>query len=639
MTAHSSPFEDPPADLADAPLAAREPEATETDLIGLGVNVPPGKRAVVYLRVSSKGQVATDYDPEGISIPAQRLSCQRKAEQLGLTVVAEYAELGQSGTEMSRRVAFQQMLNRIRQERDVDYVVVYKLSRFARNRIDDAMVMADLQKQGVTLVSATEQIDDTPVGQLMHGILASFNEYRSREDGADISYKMAQKVKNGGTVGRAPLGYLNTVDLFDGRRVNTVVVDAARAPFIKLAFELYATGKYGIDELAEELTTRGLLMRPTAVRQAVPISNTQLTSLLRDPYYIGEIQYKGESYAGRHEPLIDKVLFERVQRVAGVRALPTGERRRVHHNYLKGTLWCGECRANGRPDRRMIVQRSIGRNGHEYFYFFCRGKQDHSCSSPHSSIERVEAAVEEHYKSVKLSPKFVKNARASLDKVLRESESSQRLLRDQLSTQLEQINAREENLLDLAADGTLPRDRIKGRLLTLAAEREEVQERLTETNTDLAASAKAIDEFLQVLDDPYELYSRLNDASRRALNQALFKRIYVVNDEVTDDEMTSPIAEMIEADRLYSANANGTTGKGGPVEDKVTAWLKAIDPDDVSSKDYMVDPRGFEPLTSSMRTRRATNCAKGPETAPQRYHLSQRRPNRRPRQPLRAADG
>lgn len=154
------------------------------------VDAPPGSRAVIYLRVSSKGQVNTDYDPEGISIPVQRSSCQRKAESLGLTIVHEYIEPGRSATEMTKRVAFQQMLERIRRDRDVDYVIVYKLSRFARNRTDDAIVMADLQKRGVTLVSATEQIDATPVGQLMHGILAAFNEYRSREDGADIAYKM-----------------------------------------------------------------------------------------------------------------------------------------------------------------------------------------------------------------------------------------------------------------------------------------------------------------------------------------------------------------------------------------------------------------------------------------------------------------
>jgi site-specific DNA recombinase len=66
---------------------------------------PPGRRAVIYLRVSSTRQIGRDYDPEGISIPAQRTACHRKAEQLGLTIVGEYVEPGRPATEMTKRAA------------------------------------------------------------------------------------------------------------------------------------------------------------------------------------------------------------------------------------------------------------------------------------------------------------------------------------------------------------------------------------------------------------------------------------------------------------------------------------------------------------------------------------------------------
>jgi DNA invertase Pin-like site-specific DNA recombinase len=205
------------------------------------------------LRVSTSSQVNTDYDPEGISIPAQRAAGYRKAEQLGVVIIDEYVEPGRSATEMTKRVAFQQMLARIRERKDVDYIIVYKLNRMARNRLDDAIVMADLRQRGVTLISTTESIDDTPVGQLMHGILAAFNEYQSRESGADIAYKMGQKARTGGTIGRAPLGYLNVFDRSDGREIRTIAIDPERAPLVKLAFELYATGDYTLADLSDEL--------------------------------------------------------------------------------------------------------------------------------------------------------------------------------------------------------------------------------------------------------------------------------------------------------------------------------------------------------------------------------------------------
>jgi site-specific DNA recombinase len=188
------------------------------------------KTAVLYLRVSTTSQVHTDYDPEGISIPAQRVACERKAEQMGVTVVGEYVEPGRSATTITKRPVFQEMLARLKADRDVDYVVVYNLSRLNRNRVDDAQVLMLMRSFKVTLISAQENIDETPAGQLMHGILAVFNEYRSNSDGAHIRYKMGQKAKNGGTLGRTKFGYLNVRDMIDGHEIRTVAVDPERGP-------------------------------------------------------------------------------------------------------------------------------------------------------------------------------------------------------------------------------------------------------------------------------------------------------------------------------------------------------------------------------------------------------------------------
>lgn len=141
--------------IASSSLAVNGPSLDEA---------PPDSRAVIYLRVSSTRQVGRDYDPEGISIPAQRAACHDRAEQLGLAIVDEYVEPGRSATEMTKRAAFQHMLRRIPVTGDVDHVIVYKLSRLARNRVDDALITADLRQCGVTLISATESVDDTPAG-------------------------------------------------------------------------------------------------------------------------------------------------------------------------------------------------------------------------------------------------------------------------------------------------------------------------------------------------------------------------------------------------------------------------------------------------------------------------------------------
>nr|WP_307850156.1 recombinase family protein [Saccharopolyspora sp. HNM0986] len=353
---------------------------------------------MIYLRVSSNRQVGRDYDPEGISIPAQREACHRKAEQLGLAVVDEYVEPGRSATEMTKRAAFQRMLARIHDVGDIDHVIVYKLSRLARNRVDDALVMADLRQRGIALISATESVDNTPVGQLMHGILATFNEYQSRESGTDIACKMGQKARNGGTIGRAPLGYLNHTDHTHGREIRTIILDPERAPLVRLGFELFATGSLSLDQLSQQLYQQGLRTRPTARYPAQRISISKLSRMLRDRYYLGYISYHGTQLPGRHQPLIDEPLFDRVQAIIDTRATP-GKRRRIHHHYLKGTLYCGHCHQAGTAGR-MIIQHTITRRGDQYTYFFCRNRQQRTCSAPYVKVAVAERAVKRYYATI-----------------------------------------------------------------------------------------------------------------------------------------------------------------------------------------------------------------------------------------------
>ncbi len=596
----------------------------ETIDVGTGQSVddvPVGKRAVIYLRVSTPSQVNTDYDPEGISLPAQRRACYRKADQLGITIIDEYIEPGRSAREMTKRLAFQQMLERIRTERDVDYVIIYKLSRMARNRFDDAIVGAELKKRGVTLISATESIDETPVGQLMHGILAAFNEFRSAEEGADIAYKMGEKAKKGGTLGKAPIGYINTIDRIDGREIRAVAIDEERAPLVRLAFEMYAAGEATLEDIQNELTDRGLRTRPTQRRPAGPISVSKIHQMLQDPYYIGIVTYKGEEYPGRHEPLIDRELFDQVQDLLASRGR-AGERRRVVHHYLKGTLWCGACWRRDKSIRRMIVRRTISRSGEEYLYFFCRGTQDGFCDAKYSNVHRIERAVEEHYRTVQFSPDFLQAMRQTLDDALAEQEASQRALKEQLEGQLERLDAQESNLLELAVDDTIPKEKIRAKLREIGTERERLTAQLQATVDTLKDAVEFIEANLRLLEDPYELYMNASDEVRRRLNQAVFKHIFIDHDEIIDHDLEDPLGDLFTVQTIYHASTIGAppgrlhdlaqaswakhyqTKKKGAAHmgDSLTSLTLEAPPNPahrvgVCSKPHLVGLAGFEPTT------------------------------------------
>jgi hypothetical protein len=197
--------------------------------------------------------------------------------------------------------------------------------------------------------------------------------------------------------------------------------------------------------------------------------------MLRDRYYLGYVDYDGEEIQGRHQPLIDEDLFDTVQEILDSRTTAK-ERRRVHHHYLKGSLFCGRCRRQG-IKRRMIIQQTTNSKGAEYTYFFCRGRQKGACQAPYVNVTLIEDAVERHYAAIRFSQPFITEMRDQVDAVIGDQEKSARLLRKQITAQLKELDTKEENLIDLAADSTLPRTKVKERLRDIASERRKLEGR------------------------------------------------------------------------------------------------------------------------------------------------------------------
>ncbi len=120
------------------------------------------KKAAILLRVSSPGQVRTDYDPEGLSLPAQRTACERKAEAVNADPVLEYIEPGVSGGDLVKRKVFKQMIADIRERGDIDFVIVWSVSRWARNQEDHWTARGLINRAGAKLISVRSRLARTP---------------------------------------------------------------------------------------------------------------------------------------------------------------------------------------------------------------------------------------------------------------------------------------------------------------------------------------------------------------------------------------------------------------------------------------------------------------------------------------------
>ena len=143
------------------------------------------KRAVIYLRVSTAEQAHGDGASEGYSIPAQRDACTRKAHDLGAQVVAEFVDRGESARSAARP-GLQLMLGQLAEHKDVDYVIVHKVDRLARNRADDVQIQLGIERAGAQLISVSESVDDTPSGKLVRNIMADLAEFYSANLASEI---------------------------------------------------------------------------------------------------------------------------------------------------------------------------------------------------------------------------------------------------------------------------------------------------------------------------------------------------------------------------------------------------------------------------------------------------------------------
>ena len=485
------------------------------------------KRAVSYIRVSTREQAQRGGSEEGFSLPAQREANKRKAQSMGALVVKEFADRGESARS-ANRPELQKMLAYLKEDGGIDYVIVHKLDRLARNRADDVEINRAFEEAGVRLVSTSENIDQTPGGMLLHGIMSSIAEFYSRNLANEVIKGMGEKARSGGTLGKAPLGYLNVrAKDENGREIRTVALDEERAPLIRLAFSEYATGNWTVRQLAEHLNTLGLNIPPTPRRCAKPITATRLHEILRHPYYKGIVSFQGVEYPGKHEPLVDSQTWQTVQTILASRRY--GERQRIHNHFLKSTVVCGQCGA------RLSVQNAKNSKGTIYPYFVCaRRCRLHDCTFTAVLIDVVEDRMSDLYRAIELSAEDRTQIEHYLHDELAQIEGDKAKAVRSLTTRRTNIEDRRRRLLHAHYEGAVPLDLLKEEQAELSTELNQIERQLAAYQADAAEVRQHLAQALDLLEDCHRLYSAAPAHLKKLLNQVFFERV-LVNPLVDED--------------------------------------------------------------------------------------------------------
>ena len=509
------------------------------------------------------------------------------------------------------------MIRRIVEQKDIQYVILDKIDRFARNRRDDANILFELHSAGAKVISVKENIDDTPGGKLMHGILATLAEYISSNNGTEALKGMTQKAQVGGTPGRAPIGYLNHREQIPGspRGRATVVVDPDRAPLIVWAFEQYVSGEWTVAELTDALDAKGLRTVPTRKRSAKPVPRSSVARMLSNRYYIGTVTFRGVQHEGRHEPIVDPQLFEQVQKVLEGKAT-IGEKFRRHNHYLRGSVFCGECKS------KLVFSQNRGRGG-VYDYFKCMNggtSGSESCPISYARADWLEYKVEQHWPDNIINTETADLLRAVVkEELVRDSGAATEEF-DRQTKRVKDLTEERTTLLRAHLSGAVPIDLLKSEQNRIAAE-------ITQAKTALDAVSLETDQIEATLTKACELahncdqtYLNASPTGRQRLNQIFFDRIEVHQRDKIRFELNSPFKELVgligdagpeTAQKLRNNNNQQETGTTITANNCTSAnrGKKETTPGRGWNLDYLVPPLGFEPRTNGLKVRCANQAA------------------------------
>ena len=557
--------------------------------------------AVSYLRVSTKEQAEKGGGDEGYSIPAQRAANHKKADDIGAVIVEEFVDAGESARKADRP-ALQAMLDYVARHK-ITYCIVHKVDRLARNRADDVQIHLALQSAGVMLVSASENIDETPSGMLLHGIMSTIAEFYSRNLATEVVKGLTQKAKTGGTPTKAPLGYIN-VQIRDqeGRQVRTVTVDEDRGPLIQWAFQTYASGDWTVMQLREELTRRGLTTLPTPKHPSGPVAKSSLYKILSNPYYKGDVVYRGQIYKGSHTPLVTPEVFHQVQAVLQAHS-HADIRTQTHDHYLKGTVYCGHCLS------RLIITHAKSSTGAVYPYYICSGRQRKAtgCELQAIHVATVEKLVADHYTTLAIPAPDRAAIRARTNQDFDSMMTGARQDLQNLVNEKRRVEAQQDRLLEAHLEGAMNRD-------VMARKQRQLEERLAvidhdinQAQQDYAPNRAALDQHLSLLTDPHALYQQSDQPTRRLANQVFFpKGIYITETTGTpkhrlQSQIGEPFTDCYQPTTTTEANpATGTVG--------LNAETQKGERLNCSPR---VPPQGLEPWTRGLRVRCSNQLSYG----------------------------
>ena len=421
-------------------------------------------KCYIYIRVSTAMQV------DGYSLEAQKDRLTKFAEFQDMEVVREYCDAGKSGKSITGRPEFTQMLQDVADDKDgVEYILVFKLSRFGRNAADVLNSLQYIQDFGVNLICVEDGIDSSKdSGKLTITVLSAVAEIERENILVQTMEGRKQKAREGKwNGGQAPFGY--TLDSKKGM----LLVNPDEAEIVKIIFNKFVNEGWGADSISNYLNQHGYVKTKYRSHELNYFTRSLVRKILDNPVYIGKIAYGKSSTEkikgtrdqyhrvqndefllaeGLHDAIIDLDLWEgaRARREeTGVKWVKTHSLE--HEHILTGLLKCPVCGVGMSGTVRRRKNKSTGEYKDDFYYRCKHRKKINESDFCNCSLvlnqNELNGEVERHIMDLV-------NNKDGRDFIIRRMESrvdvsSLEKEREQLRGQLRQLSGAKKKLTDM----------------------------------------------------------------------------------------------------------------------------------------------------------------------------------------------
>lgn len=510
-------------------------------------------KVYIYTRVSTSMQI------DGYSLDAQKERLTKYAEGNDMVIAGEYSDEGKSGKNIAGRVDFQRMLNDIACKKDgVEYVLVFKLSRFGRNAADTLTSLQFMQDYGVNLISVEDGIDSSKeAGKLMVHVLSAVAEIERENILVQTMEGRKQKAREGKwNGGFAPYGY----KLVDGE----LIIEEDEAEAIRIIFDKFVHTNLGYNGVVNYLNNNGIKKKARQNGYLTQFTTSTVKAILDNPVYYGKIAYgrrkttkiegtrneyhvvaqkEFDLYDGRHKAIVDEQLWKDAQAKRRATASKLEKKHDLDHEHvLSGLVKCPVCGA-GLYGNVKRAKRKDGTYYKTYFSYACKhrlNKDGHKCDYHRQwSEEKVDNAVSEIIRKLVNNPRFSEVMKTKINTSVDTSEAEKELAnakkvlkqligtKDKIILQIDTLD-----ILDKNYDRKY--DDLQKRLDTIYDKIGDAEDLVSETEDKLSNIQKDkitgdnIYNYLLMFDSVYDV---LSDMEKKQFYNALLTDIQIYEEE------------------------------------------------------------------------------------------------------------